>query len=163
LPSDPLSDEQLDRLIEGELAQRIAAPDMTRAIMGRLGYMRVSELALRKRRRTRWLRRVATAACLSLALFAGLFMHRQTADSRHPMGPTIPAALRDSFQSSGEQLDRAFESIRLLDFLPQQGGLLERDAAPRIEERTIRPELQRDNQPPFRWVRGVSHDRSLVA
>jgi hypothetical protein len=164
-PSDPnLSDADLDRLIAEALSRRIVAPDLTRAVMGRLGYMRVSEPIVRKRHRAKWMRRVGTAACLSFALLAGLYMHRQTADSRIPSGPTIPAALRDSFESSGERFDRAIEAIRLLEFLPQGGGSLlgAPNAGPRNEERNVRPELQRGNQPPFRWVRGVSHDHSLV-
>ncbi len=153
-------------MIEAELSRRIESPDFTKAVMGRLGYMRVSPAALRRRRHARWMRRLATAACLSLALFAGLFMHRQSADSRRPMGPTIPAALRDSIESTGAQFDRTIESIGLFNILQQRGAehLEQQESQPASDVvRPTRRELQRGNQPPFRWVRGLSHDRSLVA
>jgi len=148
-PSDSIwTDDQLDRLIEDELSTRIEAPDMTRAIMGRLGYMRVTEETIKQRRRVKWMRRFATAACLGLVVFAGLLVHRHSADSRNPMGPTIPAALHESLEYGGQQLDRAIESIRMFDFMPQRE---ERSSQPDVI-RQHRPELQRGNQPPFRWV-----------
>lgn len=147
-PDDaPCESDPIDRLIESELSRRLEAPDMTRAIMGRLGYMRLSETAVRCRRRIKWVRRIATAACLGLVLGVGLFMHRESTDSRLPAGPTIPRALHNSLRQGGEQLDRAINSIRLF----------ENFSVPQIQPtpettRPYRPELERENQLPFRWV-----------
>jgi len=147
--------DALDHLIESELSRSIDAPDMTKAIMGRLGYMRLSESAVRQRARMKWVRRLATAACLGLVLGVGLLMHMQSADSRLPVGPTIPAAMHESIRQSGEQFDRAIDTIRKLDVLPGGGGAKpDLDSVPVAPDmpRLHRPELQRENQPPFRWV-----------
>lgn len=154
-PEEPdCSSDVLDQLIESELSRRIEAPDMTRAIMGRLGYMRLPEATIRKRNRMKWVRRVATAACLGLVLCVGLLMHAQSADSRLPAGPTIPAALHESIKYGGERIDRALDTIRQLELGPIDGGSLFDLNVPKANEpvRNYRPELQRENQPPFRWV-----------
>jgi hypothetical protein len=143
-------------LIIDELASPVPAPDMTRAIMGRLGYMRLPEQTVRKRRRNKFMRRLATAACLGVALGVGLLAHMQSADSRLPTGPTIPAALHESINFGGTQIDRALDSFRRLDHVfPGSGGGSndhEKPSALPDPLRHIRPELQRENHPPFRWV-----------
>ena len=87
-------------------------PDVTRSVMGRLGYMKVSErVALRKRRR-RNVGRVF-AGVLAMALCGGgLLLHESGSEIRGPEGLTVPGALGQDLNRGQHQLIRAIRFIR---------------------------------------------------
>jgi hypothetical protein len=95
-----------------ELSRPIAAPDMTRSIMGRMGYVSARGQVAARRRRRRLLGRTAMTLTVAMALVAGLQAHRHGGQVRRPIGPTIPAALGHDLQQHHERVNRAIRTIR---------------------------------------------------
>lgn len=76
-----------------ELQHSVEAPDLTRPVMGRLGYMRLVPEQARRRR----IRRVASRIVLCLAavtsLAVGLHLHNQSPQARRPDPVSLPEAI----------------------------------------------------------------------
>ena len=88
--------DDLDALppdLEGALGRPVAAPDLTRSIMGRLGYMRASRAAARRGRLRRWAARTTTCLFGVAVLAVGARVHNESASARRPDGPTVPSAI----------------------------------------------------------------------
>ncbi|MCI0362865.1 MAG: hypothetical protein L0219_03225, partial [Phycisphaerales bacterium] len=68
---------RFDQSILNRLSERVGAPDLTRPIMARLGYMHVSPAVARRRRIGRWTGRAGTllAAVMALAVGAEIYRH----------------------------------------------------------------------------------------
>ncbi len=93
-------------------ARPVGAPDLTRSIMGQLGYMRASRRAVRRARLRRWAAR-ATTCLFGLAVLAvGLRAHDQSANARRPVGPTVPSALGTQVGEQQRSIIRTLETIR---------------------------------------------------
>lgn len=97
--------EQFDRPMQG-------APDLTRKIMGRLGYMRVVDEVARARRRTKWLRRCAMCAAIGMALYAGFRVYETSDAVRRPAEVTVPSAFIHDVGEQQQRLQNMFDVFR---------------------------------------------------
>ena len=77
-----------------------SAPDLTRSIMGRLGYMKVSPAVARRRRIRQWGTRAGLALSAMIAIAIGLQVYENGPTIRKPVGPTIPSATNSTMSSS---------------------------------------------------------------
>lgn len=101
-----------DRDLLKTLGSSDECPDLTRRIMGRLGYMQAAEVVVQRRRRQRWFARagIVLAGCLALAV--GWQVHQQSDVVRQPAELTLPAALQQDMEERGKQFHRTLESLR---------------------------------------------------
>lgn len=88
-----------------ELSRPTPAPDLTRSIMGRLGYMRVDPAAARRHRRRLWAARSAVVALMLLAIGAGITVFNQSDAVRRPHEMTIPSAIGQDVQQHQQRFD----------------------------------------------------------
>lgn len=132
------------------------SPDLTRRVMGRLGYMRVPARVARRRRIMRWTSRCSCLALAALAAALGLKAFQSSPEARRPAELTIPAAVGRDFQ---QQQERVGSFIRLLQQNP--AGAVERAAEPASttdvldnphDPHEIDEELNRSAIAPVRWV-----------
>ncbi len=98
----------LDAALFAELARHVDAPDMTGAILSRLG-LGAAGRRLRRRRRTL---RVAGSAALLLAAGIGAHWLYGRLAGGAPPGPTMPAAIQHDLDRHGQAIDRAIRTIR---------------------------------------------------
>jgi len=98
--------------LEAALSRPVEAPDMTRSIMGQLGYMRASRAAARRGRLRRWAARATTCVFGVAVLAIGLRVHDQSASARRPVGPTVPSAIGSQMTEQGRSIIRTLETIR---------------------------------------------------
>jgi hypothetical protein len=87
------------------------APDLTREIMGRLGYMKTPDAAARRRRRGRRVARTVIIAGGVAMLAMGAVIHHAGPRARQPVEQTIPAALSQDVQQKQERWQRSLETI----------------------------------------------------
>lgn len=99
--------DSLDELLKSD-----ATPDLTRKIMGRLGYMQVKPQAARRHRAQRGMRRAGLLAAAALALGVGLRIFERTPDARHPAEAVIPAALGNDLQRQQQNLGAVIRTLR---------------------------------------------------
>ena len=102
-----------ERLLR-DLAEPVAAPDLTRSIMGRLGYMRVPRRVALRRRLRRWSARAVTSVVALLALGVGVRVHQASDAIRRPQVPSIPSALGVEMQHQQERWGGMIRTIREL-------------------------------------------------
>lgn len=140
---DPVSaDAFISRLDDG-----LTAPDMTRAIMGRLGYMRAAPSARRRHRLQRWGSRAGIVLAAAFALTIGFRALQAGNEVRRPAGPTIPAAIQRDLQQQQDNFGSTIQMIRGLQ--PRMAP----SAAPGAGEPT--PQLKDDvnrTSSLMRWV-----------
>lgn len=103
---------ELDRDVLRALREPVATPDLTRPIMGRLGYMRASSVAMKRARRRRAIRRVALCTVALGALAVGVQLHNQSPDIRTPDAITIPSAIRNDLGRQQQRIDRVWNTFR---------------------------------------------------
>jgi len=130
------------------LQQSVDTPDLTRSIMGRLGYMRVSAAVARRAQRRMWLQR----GCLCLAFFglmlSTVWMFQQSDLTRRPHGLTLPDALEHEQQ-------RFNQMIRTIGNISPVG-----DHSPRMKNQNPDPpapssiddDIDHSAVAPVRWV-----------
>lgn len=94
-----------------DLGRSDETPDMTREIMGRLGYMKTTDDAARRVRRGRRIARTAIIAGGVAMLAVGAVIHHAGPRARRPVEQTIPAALSEVVQQKQERWQRSFETI----------------------------------------------------
>lgn len=104
--------EHLEPSITDELSRPIDAPDLTRSIMGRVGYSRAVDPVVRRRRRQRIFGRMVTTLAAAMAMTAGVVLYQHTTEIRRPQGPTIPAALGHDVQQHRHRVNQMIQTIR---------------------------------------------------
>lgn len=88
------------------------APDFTRTIMGRLGYMRVSPAVARRRRIMQWANRAGMLMVVAIAFGFGWRMFESSPQIRRPVEITIPQAVSHDVQRQQQRLGSMIETIR---------------------------------------------------
>jgi len=111
LEIDPLLIEQS---LADDLLDADAAPDLTKSIMGRLGYMKVSPKVARRHFIRRWLNRLGMAMVLACAIGIGFQFYSVSEQVRRPDGPTVPDSLSNDLQRHQDRLNNAIHTIRNL-------------------------------------------------
>jgi hypothetical protein len=156
-PPDREGDPLADSL--HELSRPVSAPDMTRRIMGRLGYMQVSPAVARRARRRRWARRGLLGAAFAATMFVGLEVRQQGPEIRRPTAPTVPGAIGTDLQQHQERFSRTIQLIRgLTPSTPAAApaGSEEGATTPEPEAEQEAPALDetidRSGLGPVRWV-----------
>lgn len=108
-PADPF-----DQLLDVQLKRPVSAPDLTRKVMGRLGYMAVKPDVAQRHRRQRHFARSGIVIAGFLAVGIGIVMHNSSPDARRPLEMTLPAAVGQDLESSQQRMGEMFRSLRLL-------------------------------------------------
>lgn len=103
-----------EQALERELVDGRVAPDLTRSIMGRLGYMRVSRRAAMRHRIRCWMSRLGTISVVALALGIGFHFYATGQQVRRPQGLTIPDAVSNDVERGSNQIQNAIQTIRNL-------------------------------------------------
>ncbi|MHC4947868.1 MAG: hypothetical protein ACYTG1_06360 [Planctomycetota bacterium] len=145
-PERPRRDDDL----LGALGANPRAPDLTRSIMGRLGYMPVGERVARRRLRHRLAGRASLLAAVLVAGGIGVWAFRHGPTARGPAGPTLPAALGNDLEQHQTNLDEVLRVIRdrSRDWLPSSP--VEAPAEPASP--SIGEDADRSAVAPVRWV-----------
>ena len=127
------------------------APDLTRRIMGQLGYMQVGPRVARRHRIRRIAGLIGTLAVAVLALSVGMRFYENGSDARRPAGVTIPAAIGNDVQRQQNQIGNVIRSIRNLSLPPRpleiEPAAPDDDSPPRMLEQD-----DHGSTAPFRWV-----------
>lgn len=90
------------------IGRRPAAPDLTRSIMGRLGYVREPRaIAARRRMRVR-IGQIVLGLGAGCLVFAALAIHQRGPSARRPLATTLPGAVERDIAS----LARSIRLIR---------------------------------------------------
>ncbi len=89
-----------------------SAPDFSRSIMGRLGYMRVGKEVARRRRLRLWAGRLCMLAVAGVALAIGWRVFEASPQVRRPVDTTIPQAIRHDVQQQQERWGSMMQTIR---------------------------------------------------
>jgi hypothetical protein len=141
------SQRQVDLL--GDLARPMNAPDMTRSIMGRLGYMKVPPVVSRRHRLRRAAGRLGMLCASLFAVAIGAKMYLESPQARQPAEITIPAAIDSDLQRQHLQSDSVIRTIRNLTPVNSAPG----DAGDQDSEpEGIDEEINRSTVGPVRWV-----------
>jgi len=119
------------------------SPDLTRRIMGRLGYMRAAPDAAKRERRRRVIRRASwmTALLIVAAACVQIQMHRSALHGERPV--PLSEAVSHDLAAQRVQVHRLFDSLRRVAPGP---------AAREIAEDAISPELNASARGPARWL-----------
>ncbi len=97
----------LEQLREDHRGRCGSSPDLTRRIMGRLGYMQSHRRSL-----SRWSQRGVFLLLAAATLAIGMHVFRNSDASRSPNGPTIPTALIEDVARQRQRLEHLHDSIR---------------------------------------------------
>ena len=144
----PADDDRFDFL---DLSSPIAAPDLTRAVMGRLGYMPVGEKVARRHRLRRWGQRSGLALAALLALGVATQVHEHSDRARHPQSSTIPSALENDLRHQQRRVNDVIQTIRRI---APQPGLFAPAPAPVDDDEgsPLKDDMARPDNLPTRWV-----------
>ena len=133
--------EALERRVVQELSRRTPSPDLTRTIMGRLGYMKAAPHVVRRRRIRRWINRLSLCALALIVVAGGAQVHESGPYARRPQGPTIPAAIGNDLNLHQQRIKGTIRMIRTLA-----------PAAPSRSDDVLDEEVDRSAIGPFRWL-----------
>ncbi len=129
-----------DDPIEAALRDRVAVPDQTRAIMGRLGYMRVGEEVARHHRRMATIRRAACGLLMAAAVGVGYTWYQSAGDIRRTDDITLPGAIVGQMEQRSAAFTGLFESIRPLETDFSQSGSAQSSQEPGINPQPTPPQ-----------------------
>jgi hypothetical protein len=143
--------DRAERELLAELTESRAtpSPDLTRSIMGRLGYMQAAPRAAQRRHRRRAIGRALMTMAAALLVVAGLHIHEQGPDARRPAGPTIPSAIGQEIDAQQQRLQRAIQTIQNLAPSPSEPQQQPTDGE-YYEE--IDPDVDESGIGPVRWL-----------
>ena len=137
-----------DDAVLRDLSQPVAAPDMTRHIMNRLGYMQVPPKVARRHRVRRFSGRIGLVAAAALVMSVGALLHLNGPDARRPADITVPAAIGSDVQQHHQQIDSVIQTIRNLT--------PEAPPAPQRQEylppAPVNDDVNRSSVGPMKWV-----------
>lgn len=113
-PGDERRGRTLPHPVVRALRQQETAPDMTRAIMGKLGFMRAAPAVVRRARSRRRAGRIAFSLAMVGIILISAYLHQRSDDVRRPEGPTLPAAIGNDLNLHHDRLQHMFRTIRNL-------------------------------------------------
>jgi hypothetical protein len=133
----------------------VSTPDMTRKIMGRLGYMRVSPTMARRQRVRSWLGRAGTFFVAAVAVAIAARVYEDSNTVRRTMDVTVPAAIGSDFQEHQHRIGNVIRTFRHLTAPPSYPAV-EEQSAPAETELNAPGDADHDLVEPgllaFRWV-----------
>jgi hypothetical protein len=132
-----------------DLSQPVQAPDLTRCIMGRLGYMQVPPTVARRHRLRRFAGRIGLVSAAALVASAGVYMHLHGPDARRPADMTIPAAIGSDVERQHQRFDSVIQTIRsLTPIVPSPSSDQQHEPPPKV----IDDDVNRSSIGPVQWV-----------
>ncbi len=135
------------------LGEAPSAPDLSRSIMRRLGYQRVSPEITKRRRLTTWANRGGILLVAALAFAIGWRGCEAAPQIRRPAETTIPEAIHHDVQMQQQRLEGAIRGIRNISTprLRIEPGDNQRSLpAPKPQE--LQDDVNRSSIAPVRWV-----------
>lgn len=121
--------DALDDLAQAEKG----APDMTRSIMGRLGYMRVSPAVARRKLMVKWANRAGMLAVCGVAVAIGWRVFESSPQVRRANETTLPQAISHDARQQTQRIDSMLQTIRQIaspKFTPRLGQQYAPDRGP---------------------------------
>lgn len=103
-----------DPLFEALRETTNSAPDVTRSVMGRLGYMRAAPAVVRRAGRRRCCARAGMTLAAALAIAIGVTVHQRSETVRRPSDVTLPGALQRDVEQRDTQFRRAIDFLRAI-------------------------------------------------
>lgn len=97
-----------------ELDCPVECPDLTRSIMGRLGYMKASPNVVRRARIHRHVKRGLLGVAAFIALGVGIFIHNHGPDARRQIGPSLTEAVNHDILIQQQRIGNVIQTIRNL-------------------------------------------------
>jgi hypothetical protein len=140
-----------------DLAQPPVAPDLSSAIMGRLGYQRVSPQIARRRRLVARANRAGILMIAAIAFAIGWRVFEASPQIRRPAETTISDAINHDVQWQQQRLERAIRSIRTIATPRLQIDSEGAEANPSDDDRPrfqreFEDDVNRSTIAPVRWV-----------
>lgn len=152
----PAHRSSIDPLIDRGLTKPVPAPDMTRSIMGRLGYMRVPPQVARRRRVRRLVSRSALVLLAICTIGLGIQVHNASPGTRGPADVTIPSAITNDFQQHHHRMNNAWRVLQEMTptFDHADWTVPTTEPAPDLEQppSTIDEDVNRSAIAPVRWI-----------
>ena len=154
MPSDRPGDypERVDHPLFEDLSRPLPAPDLTRPIMGRLGYMKVSEKRSRQLRLRRWASRAGLTCAAAVAIAMGWKMYLDGPEIRRPSGPTIPSAIGHDVIRQQRNIGAVLQTIRNLSPRVEPSDDQSQPAREPDEAPPPNDDVNQSTIAPVRWV-----------
>ena len=136
----------IDRILESELRRPVGSPDLTRSIMGRLGYMQASPVVVRRKKLQRWLGRLSLVCVSGVVGWVGVIAYQSSPEARRPFVDTMPSAIHSDLQYQQHHFNSV---IQMLREMPPRIEFNDADDAhmPHVDE-----DVDRSAVAPVRWV-----------
>jgi hypothetical protein len=136
--------DPLERELLRELSRPTPSPDLTRPIMGRLGYMRAAPRVVRRRRIRRWTNRLTL--CMAALVVIGLAarLHEASPHTRRADGVTIPGAIENDLSRHERNIRGTIQLIRELAPPPS--------TVPSPSPDALDADVDSSGIGPFRWM-----------
>ncbi len=141
-----------DREMFDALRTQSAAPDVTRRVMGRLGYMRVADSVARRRRRNLWLQRGACILMMAAVTVTAWRIYDSSAAVRGPAEVTVPGAIMHDAHQRQSQFQTLIQSIRQQAQPVQPDGQLPVESVQEESEFQPTDDVNRSAGAPGQWV-----------
>lgn len=140
-----------------ELDCPVECPDLTRSIMGRLGYMKASPNAVRRARILRHVNRGLLGVAATVALGVGIFIHNHGPDARRQVGPSLSEAMNHDILKQQQRIGNVIQTFRNLtprnlipaSFSEQKPLQAETEMIPNFSDEEDVPLIA---MAPFRWI-----------
>lgn len=140
-----------------ELDCPVECPDLTRSIMGRLGYMKASPNVVRRARILRHVNRGLLGVAATVALGVGIFIHNHGPDARRQVGPSLSEAMNHDILKQQQRIGNVIQTFRNLtprnlipaSFSEQKPLQAETEMIPNFSDEEDVPLIA---MAPFRWI-----------
>ncbi|UCD75300.1 MAG: hypothetical protein JSV91_16135 [Phycisphaerales bacterium] len=146
--------ERLSAILSRTLGQSARAPDMTRSIMGRLGFMHASPRVARRYRIRRRINRALFTLAMVTVILAAVQVHQHSPQARRPVDQTLPAAIGSGLNHHQNGLSNVIRTIRNLAPPVQErpAAADQPDAVPASLPVELDEDVDRSAIAPVRWV-----------
>lgn len=136
------------------LGPSVNAPDLTRSIMGRLGFMQASPQVVRRYRIRRRISRALFTLAMASIILAAFHLHQNSPQARRPEGPTLPAAIGSGINHHQNGLSGVIRAIRnLTPPIEEQPDSVDLpQAVPNSGPTELNEDIDRSAIAPVRWV-----------
>jgi hypothetical protein len=128
------------------------APDLSRSIMGQLGYMRVGARVARRRRMAGWANRAALCLVAAVAFGFGWRVFTASPQVRRPAETTLPQAVGRDVRMQQQRIGGVIQTIRSISSpkvgKPSTSGERPAESKPRV----LPEDVNRSAAAPVRWV-----------
>ena len=130
----------------------IECPDLTRSIMGKLGYMKAAPRVVRRNRNRRHVKRGLIGVAAFIALGVGIFIHNSGPDARRQVGPTLSEAVSHDILKQQQRIGNVIDAFRNLtpaSFTEQTPLPTDTESIPDFSNEEDVPLIAKA---PFRWM-----------